>query len=95
MKTLFGLLMILFVASTVWARGQERARPTIESCIQASLDRYTYVRGIKDEQVKIENDFLYCLNSVSGVAYPTLFDVPDDILMKRYEFILAERAKRK
>ncbi len=93
MKTLFGLLIILFVASTVWARGTEEA--TVQSCIEASLDRYAYVRSVKDEQVKVENDFLYCLNSIPGVAYPTLFDVPDEILLKRYEFIMRERAKRK
>ncbi len=93
MKVLFGLLMIFFMASTVWARAKEEV--SVKSCIEASVDKYAYIRSIKDEQVKVESDFLYCLNSVPGISYASLFDVPDDILQKRYEFIMSERAKQK
>lgn len=84
--------MIFFIASTVWAKAREEM--TVKSCIEAPVDKYAYIRSIKDEQVKIESDFLYCLNSVPGISYSSLFDIPDDILLKRYEFIMQERAKR-
>ena len=92
MKTLFAFLLLLFVASSLWAR--ERAPVTIESCINANVESIYYMRSLKDEQVKIDSEFLFCLNQIEGVYYQSLFDIPDTLLERRYEVIMKVRASR-
>jgi len=52
------------------------------------------MRSLKDEQVKIDSEFLFCLNQIEGVYYQSLFDIPDTLLERRYEVIMKVRASR-
>ena len=91
MKILFTALLVLFAISSVWGK----SRPvTVESCISSPVDSILLSNYLKDDQIKIDTQFLYCLNQTNGPFYQSLFDVPDDILQKRYDFIMSERASK-
>lgn len=91
MKILFTALLVLFAISSVWGK----SRPTtVESCIKSPVDSIVLSNYLKDDQVKIDTQFLFCLNQTDGIFYHSLFDVPDDILQKRYDFIMSERASK-
>lgn len=91
MKILFAALLVLFAISSVWGKSRTT---TLESCITAPVDPILLSNYFKDDEIKIDTKFLFCLNQTEGVFYHSLFDVPDNILQKRYDFIMSERASK-
>lgn len=91
MKIFLSALILLFVASTVW--GAEKKKTNLD-CVRSEVDSIMLMRHLKPDQIKVDQEFLICLNQLSGPFYSTLFDVPDDLLLARYNFILEKRAQR-
>lgn len=92
MKIFLSAIMLLFIASTVW--GGEKKKTNLD-CVNSQVDSIMLMRSLKPDQIKVDQEFLICLNQLDGPFYPTLFDVPDDLLLARYNFILEKRAQRR
>ena len=92
MKWTFVILLALFAYTSANAA---REKLTVEACVKSEVDSILLYSRLPADQVKVDQNFLVCLNRIEGGKfYSTLFDVPDELLLARYEFILEARAKK-